>query len=50
MNEDMSGNVQQLQAEIRRLREALEKYKGVTDSILALLLSTVMDLRLEVHF
>jgi len=28
VNEDTSGNVLQLQAEIKRLREALEKYKA----------------------
>ena len=29
VNEDASGNVLQLQAEIKRLRTFLEKYKGI---------------------
>lgn len=28
VNEDASGNVLQLQAEIKRLKHAIEKYKG----------------------
>ena len=41
MNEDTSGNVLQLQAEIKKLRDALERYKGITLVAMLLRLATL---------
>ena len=41
MNEETGGTILQLQAEVRRLKEALEKYRGEEDTCAPLVTTSV---------